>query len=185
MIHGSGFPGMVSGSEHGPTRGEYGRMREPAARTAAAAADGPQEDVVRPTVLVVEDDAHDREIYGRILCYNGYDVVFAHTGQSGLGLAREYRPDLILLDMGLPDLPGLDVCARLREWHATASVPVVVLSAFAEAHMGDRAREAGCALYIEKPASPVSVLHAIERLIGKAPLPGVGRPPRMIEPEAE
>jgi DNA-binding response OmpR family regulator len=136
----------------------------------------------RPCVLVVEDDAHDREIYGRILCYNGFDVMFAGTGHSGLGLAARYRPDLILLDMGLPDVPGLDVCTRLRAWRATASVPVVVLSAFAEAVMGARARAAGCALYMEKPASPVAVLHAVESFIGKAPLAGVGRPPRMIEP---
>ncbi|MEX1184559.1 MAG: response regulator [Gemmatimonadota bacterium] len=81
----------------------------------------------RPCVIVVDDDAHDREIYGRILYYNGFDVVFAPSGAAALDLADRHPADLVLLDLGLPDIE----------------------------------------------------LHAIERLIGRAPLAGVGRPPQL------
>jgi CheY-like chemotaxis protein len=133
----------------------------------------------RQLVLLVDDDPHDREIYGSILCYNGFDVVCTDSGHSGIRLARRVRPDLVLLDIGLPDLHGLDLCSTLRTDPDTSAIPVIALSAYAENRMGEQARLAGCTRYIEKPASPVGVLHEIEHLIGKPPLPGDGRPPRM------
>jgi two-component system cell cycle response regulator DivK len=137
----------------------------------------------RQLVLLVDDDPHDREIYGSILCYNGFDVVCADNGESGISLARRILPDIILLDIGLPDLHGLDLCSSLRSDSDTAVIPVVALSAYAERRMGEQARLAGCTRYIEKPASPVAVLHEIEHLVGKPPLPGEGRPPRLTPPE--
>jgi two-component system cell cycle response regulator DivK len=137
----------------------------------------------RQLVLLVDDDPHDREIYGSILCYNGFDVVCADNGESGIRLARRIRPDVVLLDIGLPDLHGLDLCSSLRAEPDTAGIPVIALSAYAETRMGEQARVAGCTRYIEKPASPVGVLHEIENLVGKAPLPGDGRPPQMTPPE--
>jgi CheY-like chemotaxis protein len=150
----------------------------PAARPPANWPDGE-----RPCVLVVEDDEHDREIYGRLLCYNGFDVVFAKTGHGALDLASRYPPDLVLLDMGLPDMQGLDVCTRLREQGLPDDVPVVALSGFPAATMSDRALDAGCVQYIEKPASPVAVLHLVESLVGRPPLAGDGRPPVTLDPE--
>lgn len=137
----------------------------------------------RPLVLLVDDDPHDREIYGSILCYNGFDVVCAAGGQAGNRLARRYMPDVILLDIGLPDLDGLDLCSSLRSDPATADIPVIALSAYAEVRMGEQARLAGASRYIEKPASPVGVMHQIENYVGKPPLPGEGRPPQMTTPE--
>lgn len=137
----------------------------------------------RPLVLLVDDDPHDREIYGSILCYNGFDVVCANDGESGNRLARRVMPDLVLLDIGLPDLHGLDLCSALRTDPETSLIPVIALSAYAETRMGEQARLAGCTRYIEKPASPVGVLHEIEQLIGKPPLPGDGTPPRMTTPD--
>lgn len=137
----------------------------------------------RQLVLLVDDDAHDREIYGRILCYNGFDVVCADGGMSGMRLARNLAPDVVLLDIGLPDLHGLDLCSTLRTQTETSEIPVIALSGYAEARMGEQARLAGCTRYIEKPASPVTVLHQIEELVGKPPLPGDGRPPCMTSPE--
>lgn len=137
----------------------------------------------RQLVLLVDDDPHDREIYGSILCYNGFDVVCAHNGASGIRLARRVMPDVVLLDIGLPDLHGLDLCSSLRTDPETASIPVIALSAYAETRMGEQARLAGCTRYIEKPASPVAVLHEIEQLVGTPPLPGEGQPPRMTTPD--
>ena len=137
----------------------------------------------RQLVLLVDDDPHDREIYGQILCYNGFDVVCAGNGASGMRLARRVLPDIVLLDIGLPDLHGLDLCSSLRTGENTSQIPVIALSAYAEARMGEQARLAGCTRYIEKPASPVTVLHEIEHLVGKPPLPGDGHPPTMTTPD--
>ncbi|CAN5785857.1 hypothetical protein BH23GEM10_BH23GEM10_15740 [soil metagenome] len=135
----------------------------------------------RPMLLMIEDDPDDRAIYGDMLCYNGYDVVLAGNVAEGLRAAEQHRPDLVLLDMGLPDGSGLEVCVELRRQDADCSVPIIALSAFPHQEFGARAADAGCTIYIEKPASPIGVLHHIEQLIGRAPMPGEGRPPRIIE----
>lgn len=126
----------------------------------------------RQLVLVVEDNAHEREIYGRILWYNGFDVIFAMDGEAALRIADEQRPDLVLLDLGLPDVSGLRVCEQLRERAYMANVPVIVLSGMARERHGPQLRRAGCTQYLEKPASPIAVLHEVERFIGRAPQPG-------------
>lgn len=136
----------------------------------------------RPCVLVVDDEDHEREIYGRILCYNGFDVVYAGTGAGALEIAATQRVDVVLLDLGLPDMPGLDVLGALRRQPAFGDTPVIAFSAFARRQMGEPAERAGCRQYIEKPASPVAVLHAVESMIGRPPKPGVGRPPRAVGP---
>lgn len=134
----------------------------------------------RPLILMVEDDPNDRAIYGDMLCYNGYDVAMAGTVAEGLRAAERHAPDLVLLDMGLPDGSGLEVCEELRRREALHCVPIIALSAFRHREFGARAADAGCTIYVEKPASPVDVLHHIEGLIGRAPMPGEGRPPRVI-----
>jgi DNA-binding response OmpR family regulator len=126
----------------------------------------------RQLVLVVEDNPHEREIYGRILWYNGFDVIFALDGEAALRMADEQRPDLVLLDLGLPDVPGLLVCEQLRQRAYMANVPVIVLSGMARERHGPQLRRAGCTQYLEKPASPIAVLHEVERFIGRPPRPG-------------
>jgi two-component system, cell cycle response regulator DivK len=136
----------------------------------------------RPRVLVVDDDPDDREIYGRMLCYNGFDVVFAADGATALDQAAQYPPDLVLLDLCLPDMSGLSVLEHLRDQPQCVSTPVVALSGLRRDCVAAEARAAGCDSFIEKPASPVAVLHSVEDLVGKAPLPGVGALPQVIEP---
>jgi two-component system, cell cycle response regulator DivK len=126
----------------------------------------------RQLVLVIEDDPHDQEIYGRMLWYNGFDVIFANDGEAGIDAALQHSPDLILLDLELPKLHGLKVCQRLRGEVTTARTPIIALSAHAEKRMGARVAEAGCTVFLEKPASPVAVLHEVEARIGRAPAPG-------------
>jgi len=118
-------------------------------------------------VLVIEDDENDREIYGKLLWYNGFDVIFAVDADMGYWLAREAEPDLVVLDLGLPDMDGLELCRRLASEPGTASIPVVILSARPAMDYSEPAKRAGCALYIEKPASPLDVMHEIERIIGR------------------
>jgi two-component system, OmpR family, KDP operon response regulator KdpE len=135
----------------------------------------------RPRILVVDDEPHDREIYGRILCYNGFDVVFADTGAAALSLLRQHPIALVILDLGLPDIHGLAVLQWIRGNSGYRQLPVIALSGFQYEQMAERARQAGSQRYIEKPASPVAVLHAVEDIVGRPPLAGLGDPPRIFD----
>jgi CheY-like chemotaxis protein len=137
----------------------------------------------RPLVLAIEDNPHDWEIYGKILCYNGFDVMHAADGLEGLNAARRSMPDLILLDLMIPEIDGLEVCRRLKTDPRTSAIRVIVLSSRERDRWEPLAREAGCDSYLEKPISPVEVLHEVEQLIGRAPLPGMGRPPLYRSPQ--
>jgi CheY-like chemotaxis protein len=133
----------------------------------------------RKLVLVVDDNDAEREMYGSLLWYNGFDVAYADTGRTGIDLAHKEHPDLILLDMMLPDIDGLRVCDELKRGGAMNDVPVVALSGRTERELGPAARSVGCIRYLEKPISAIDVLHEVEKLIGRAPPPGdTDVPPR-------
>lgn len=125
----------------------------------------------RPVILVVDDDPDDREIYGKLLWYNGFDLLYAESGETALRLARSHLPDLILLDLVLPDATGLDVCSSVKGHPHTRDIPVVMLTGRTEAETGGPARAAGCERFLQKPLAPIDVLHTVEELIGRAPLP--------------
>lgn len=130
----------------------------------------------RPLVLLAEDDQHDGEIYGKTLWYNGYDVLHAADGEVALDLARRHTPDLIIVDLLLPKMNGIEVCRQLGEDPAVADVPIIALTARAEREFGLLARDAGCSDYLEKPIGPFAVLAAVEKAIGRAPSPGEDLP---------
>jgi CheY-like chemotaxis protein len=123
----------------------------------------------RKLVLLIEDDEAESEMYGKLLWYNGFDVVFANDGEQGLLLAAQTCPDLVVTDLGLPGMDGFDVCRMLKSNEATADTPLVALSARRKSHAGARAALEGCVEYFEKPISPYDVLKGIERLIGRQP----------------
>jgi len=107
---------------------------------------------VRPrTVLLVEDHPLNMELAADVLRAAGLTILEATTALDGIRMAGEHQPDLVLLDMRLPDLSGLEAVRRLRADPDTASIPVVALTA--QAMKGDEqaAREAGCVGYITKP----------------------------------
>lgn len=136
-------------------------------------------DGARPLVLVVEDDENDWEIYGKILWYNGYDVAYAADGEEGLRLARKRTPDLVLVDMMLPGMDGLELCRRIREDLGLQGVPIAMLTARSARDIGAKAHAAGCTTVLEKPHSPVDLLHRVEDLVGRPPLSGEGAPPEL------
>jgi CheY-like chemotaxis protein len=127
--------------------------------------------VHRKLVLVIDDNDAERQLYGGLLWYNGFDVAYAESGEDGLQQARKRTPDLVLLDIMLPGIDGVQVCDILKHESETVDVPVVALSGRSERELGYAARTAGCANYLEKPISPLDVLYEIERLIGRAPPP--------------
>lgn len=101
-----------------------------------------------PLLLVVEDDAQMRKFLRASLASHGYRLVEATTGNEGLNQAASYNPDLILLDLGLPDIDGLEVTKRLREW---ASAPIIVISARGQEDDKINALDAGADDYLTKP----------------------------------
>lgn len=121
----------------------------------------------RKTVLLVEDHPGDRNMYGNILWYNGYDVVLAEDGEAGLRLAQEQHPDLILLDLELPVMHGLEMCSRLKQDDATKDIPCIAVTGRTLRELGGNSKVLGYAKFLEKPISPLQLLHEVEALIGK------------------
>ncbi len=103
---------------------------------------------VMPLLLIVEDDAQMRKFLRASLSSHGYRLVEANDGKEGLSQAAAYNPDLILLDLGLPDMDGLEVTKRLREW---ATAPIIVISARGQEDDKINALDAGADDYLTKP----------------------------------
>ncbi|MGB0387958.1 MAG: response regulator [Ardenticatenaceae bacterium] len=104
-----------------------------------------------PLILYIEDNVPNRELVKRVLQVEGYDVMGAPSGQVGLELAAQRVPDLILMDINLPEMDGYVVTARLRKIPSLAKTPIVALTA--NVMRGDREKSlnAGCDGYIRKP----------------------------------
>ena len=122
----------------------------------------------RKTVLLVEDNEDNLIIYTTILRFGGYRVVQARDGRAALEAARTVAPDLILMDVSIPYVDGLEVTRRLKSDPATRRIPIIALTAHALPSDRDRALEAGCDGYISKPAEPRAVLAAVRRKVGEA-----------------
>lgn len=120
-------------------------------------------------ILVVEDNELNRDMLSRRLSRRGYEVVLAGDGREGLALAREMRPDLVLMDLSLPVLDGWETTRQLRADEELKGTPVIALTA--HAMQGDRetALEAGCDDYDTKPVDFARLMGKIEALIGAAP----------------
>ena len=124
---------------------------------------------VKPLVLIVEDEEAILNFISAVLSSNGYRIVKAVSGLEGLTLAASHAPDLVLLDLGLPDIDGMEVLARLRAWTKT---PVVVVSARGREHEKVEALDQGADDYIVKPFDTKEVLariKAVLRRTDKAP----------------
>lgn len=122
----------------------------------------------RKTVLLVEDNEDNLIIYSTILRFGGYRVIEAHDGRAALEAARTMAPNLILMDVSIPYVDGLEVTRRLKSDPATRRIPIIALTAHALPSDRDRALEAGCDGYISKPAEPRAILAAVRRELGEA-----------------
>jgi len=116
-------------------------------------------------ILLVEDNEMNRDMLSRRLAKRGFDVVVALDGTSGAALAASERPDVILMDLSLPDLDGCDVTRRIRANAATASIPVIALTAHAMGTDRLRAIDAGCQDYDTKPVDLARLLGKIDALL--------------------
>ena len=119
------------------------------------------------TVLIVEDSLDNRIIYRTILEHSGFIVIEAEDGATGVRLARERRPDMVLMDISIPVIDGYEATRILKADPATASIPVLALTAHAMAEDRIRAAEAGCDGYLAKPAEPKEVVSEVRRLLAE------------------
>jgi len=116
-------------------------------------------------LLLVEDNEMNRDMLSRRLAKRGFDVVVAVDGASGAAAAATERPDLILMDISLPDMDGCEVTRLVRAQAATASIPIIALTAHAMETDRLRAIEAGCQDYDTKPVDLARLLAKIDALL--------------------
>ena len=119
------------------------------------------------TILVVEDFADNRFMMRRLLEMSGYQVVEAVDGKEAIEVAERARPDLILMDLSLPRLDGLDATRRIRELDGLARIPIVAVSAHDTNDFHTDALAAGCNEYVTKPIDFDELESLLKKLLGK------------------
>jgi two-component system cell cycle response regulator DivK len=115
-------------------------------------------------VLLIEDNEQNRYLTTFLLEHNGYTVVAAVDGETGIREASQCRPDIVLLDIQLPEMDGYAVAARLRELEALRDTPIIAVTSYAMVGDREKALAAGCTGYIEKPINPQTFVPEIERI---------------------
>ena len=120
------------------------------------------------TVLVVEDDPASTKLFRQALESRGYNVLQAKDGMEGWRIAREQRPDLILMDIRLPGVSGLEVTKWLKDDETLKSIPIIAITAFAMEGDEEKMLEGGCDAYIPKPISVPDFLQTVERFANRA-----------------
>ncbi len=117
------------------------------------------------TVLIVEDNELNMKLFHDLLDAHGYATLQTRNGMEALALAREHRPDLILMDIQLPEVSGLEVTKWIKEDEQLKSIPVVAVTAFAMKGDEEKIREGGCEAYIAKPISVGTFIDTVQRFL--------------------
>ena len=117
------------------------------------------------TILLIEDDPDSREVYGAVLRHSGYRILEARNGEEGIFLARQHCPDLIVMDLGLPLIDGLQATEVLKGDPATRGIPVVAMSVHVQEFYRGRASAVGCESFLDKPCDPKRLVGEITRVL--------------------
>ena len=119
-------------------------------------------------VLYIEDNFQNKRLVRKILISKGYEVLEADNGLKGVEMVAQERPDLVLMDINIPGIDGMEATARLKRTPDLRHIPIVALTA--NAMRGDRERimEAGCDEYMQKPVNSARLVETIQRFIGPA-----------------
>lgn len=116
-------------------------------------------------ILVVDDDAMNREVMEAFLSAEDYAVALANTGQRGLSMAQQMIPDLIILDVKLPDMSGYDVCQRLKQDSATQAIPIMIVTGYDEASEKQTAQKSGADDFLSRPFKPDMLIRKVGELM--------------------
>lgn len=119
------------------------------------------------TILYIEDNPDNMTLVEKALRPLGHNFLGAHTAQAGLELVTQHSPALILLDITLPDMDGYEIARRLRNDPATASIPILALTAHALIGDGEKALASGCNAYMVKPISIVELRTRVQSFLAK------------------
>jgi CheY-like chemotaxis protein len=120
------------------------------------------------TVLIIDDDHDQAHVLCERLERQGYKTLSANTGRLGQTIAETQRPNLVLLDLRLPDIDGFDVCQHLSDTPDTSHIPVIILSGMERPDIIRRSRAAGCQYFIRKPYDPNALLILVQQAIDEA-----------------
>jgi two-component system cell cycle response regulator DivK len=118
-----------------------------------------------PTVLYVEDNEYNRKIVRQLLVRSPYRLIEAMDAETGIELARQQRPDLILMDVQLPKMSGLDATQVLKADARTSRIPIIVITSYALSGDREKSMQAGAAGYLAKPYSPRELLALIQQYL--------------------
>ena len=124
-------------------------------------------DTTQRSVLVVEDNELNMRLFCDLLDAYGYGTFQCRDGSNAVDIARAERPDLIIMDIQLPEVSGLDITRWIKDDEELAHIPVLAVTAFAMRSDEERVREAGCEGYLSKPIQIGSFIREVEDLIGK------------------
>jgi two-component system cell cycle response regulator DivK len=128
----------------------------------------PRSGGARKTVLIVEDNELNMKLFNDLLDAYGYDTLQARSGTEALAIARAHAPNLILMDIQLPEVSGLEVTKWLKEDDRLRDIPVIAVTAFAMKGDEERIRQGGCEAYISKPITIGPFIETVRRFIGDA-----------------
>lgn len=115
------------------------------------------------TILIIEDNLLNLKLFNDLLEYHGYKTVATGLGGTAVDLAREHRPDLILMDIQLPDISGMEAAQRLKADMVTKAIPIVAVTAFAMSGDREKILASGCDDYLAKPFNVAEFLALVER----------------------
>jgi two-component system cell cycle response regulator DivK len=117
-------------------------------------------------VLIVEDNELNMKLFDDLLGAHGYDTIKTRDGLKVLDIAREHHPDLIIMDIQLPEVSGLEVTQRLKKDEELKKIPVVAVTAFAMKGDEERIRQGGCEDYVSKPISILDFMKVVQKHLG-------------------
>ena len=123
----------------------------------------PSQPSVPRTVLIVEDNELNLKLLNDVLEYHGYTVFTTRLGEPALELARQHSPDLILMDIQLPDISGMEATRRLKADEQTRTIPIIAVTAFAMSGDDAKILASGCDAYVSKPFNVAEFLKLVER----------------------
>ncbi len=136
----------------------------------------PETRAMAKKVLIVEDNELNMKLFHDLLDAHGFATVQTRNGLDALALAREHRPDLILMDIQLPEVSGLEVTRWLKEDDELREIPIIAVTAFAMKGDEERIRQGGCEAYISKPISVAKFIETIRHFLGVGQsMPAVSR----------
>jgi two-component system, cell cycle response regulator DivK len=119
-------------------------------------------------ILIVEDNELNMKLFSDLLEAHGYRVIQTRDGLSALDLARRHKPDLVLMDIQLPEVSGIEVTKWMKEADDLKHIPVIAVTAFAMKGDEEKIKEGGCEAYISKPISVLSFLQTIDGFLKQA-----------------